>query len=246
MIEKLKITRLRLSESIQFYSDVLTVCKDGSAAELNIQKPLSALDSAFELLNRSFKKEQASLLTGDLIALDLRRDNAIICLRKLADGYTNHHDPAKQKAGNQLLLVIDKYGSSISKMNYQAETSVLEKLVVDLQSNTSNAAAMRQLGVDDTVSELKTANELFNKTYLDRVGEAASKDLTASGTFLQECRDHYNTLVKHIEALSIINPSEACTALIGKLNVLIEKFNSTVAKRGGKNNTDGGEINETP
>jgi hypothetical protein len=165
MIEKLKTGRLRLSESVQFYSDALTVCKNVNPAELNIQKPWSALDSSFALLNQSFKKDQASLLTGDLIAQDLRRDDAIICLRKLADSYTNHHDAAKQKAGNQLLMVIDKYGSGISRMNYQAETSVLEKLVADLQGNASYAAAVKLLGVDDTVAELKAANELFNKTY---------------------------------------------------------------------------------
>ncbi len=241
MIEKLKTPRLRLSESVQFYSDVLTVCKNGNPSTLNIQQQCTALEKSFALLNQSFKKEQASMLTGDLIAQDLRRDNAIICLRKLADGYTNHHDAAKQKAGNQLLMVIDKYGSSISKMNYHAETSVLEKLVADLQGNANNAAAVKLLGIDDTVAELKAANELFNKTYIDRVGEAASKDLTAAGTLVQECRDKYNTLAKHIEANATINPSEVYTVLISKLNNLIEKFNTTVAMRGGRNtNVDSG------
>jgi hypothetical protein len=231
---------------VQFYSDVLTVCKNGNPPALNIQQQWSALDSSFALLNQSFKKEQASLLTGDLIAHDLRRDNAIICLRKLADSYTNHHDAAKQKARNQLLMVIDKYGSGISRMNYHAETSVLEKLVADLQSNANNTAAVKMLGLDDTVTELKAANELFSKTYLDRVGEAASKDLTAAGTLAQECRDNYNTLVKHIEANATINPSEAYTALINKLNNLIEKFNTTVATRGGRNNNGGGVSGEMP
>lgn len=245
MIEKLKTPRLRLSESVQFYSDVLTVCKNGNPAALNIQQQCTALEKSFALLSQSFKKEQASLLTGDLIAHDLRRDNAIICLRKLADGYTNHHDATKQKAGNQLLVVIDKYGSSISKMNYQAETSVLEKLIADLKSNANNAAAVKHLGMDDTVAELKAANELFNKTYLDRVGEAASKDLTAAGTLVQECRDNYSTLVKHIEANATINPSASYTELINKLNNLIEKFNTTVAMRAGRT-SNGGDSSEMP
>jgi hypothetical protein len=65
--------------------------------------------------------------------------------------------------------------------------------------------------------------------------------LTAAGTLVQECRDNYNTLVKHLEANATINPSEAYTALISKLYSLIEKFNTTVAMRGGRNtNVDSG------
>ena len=91
--------------------------------------------------------------TAELATLDERRDNGIICLRKLADGYINHHDPAKRQAGKRLLNAIDKYGRQISKMNYQAETSVLDNLVVDLQKGEANAAAVKLLGLGDTVTE---------------------------------------------------------------------------------------------
>ena len=117
MIDKIKAPKLRISESVQFFNDVLTVCKNSNPAELNIQKPWNALDKSFNLLNGSFKKESASAFTTELSALDQRRDQGIICLRKLADAYTNHHAVAKQKAAGKLLIVIDKYGRSISKMN---------------------------------------------------------------------------------------------------------------------------------
>lgn len=56
--------RLRISESIQFFDDVITVCEKAGPSELNIQKPWSELNKSFKLLTTSFKKDEASMLTS--------------------------------------------------------------------------------------------------------------------------------------------------------------------------------------
>ena len=127
-------------------------------------------------------------------------------------------------------------------MNYQAETSVLDNLVIDLKNKEVHAAAVELLGLGDTVTEIKAANDQFNKTYLERVGEEAVKDFTAAGVLVQECREKYNILVRHIEANAILNPSETSTRLINQRNSLIEKFNTLLAQRGGRNAEQEDEI----
>jgi len=234
MVHTTKNAKLRISERIQFFNDVLALSKNNNPAELNIQKPLSELDKSFKLLNHSFKKEEASGHTVDLTALDYRRDQGIICLRKIADAFTNHHLEAKQKAGRLLLKAIDKYGKSISRMNYQAETSVIENLAVDLKKDVDLVAAVKLLGVGDTVDEMKSANDLFNQIYLERIGDDASKDVTPAGLLVRECNEKYKILVKHIEANALINPSEVYTILISELNNLIDRFNALITQRDGK------------
>lgn len=234
MILTPKISKLRNSESVQFFVDVITLCKDNKAGELNLQKPLTDLEKASKTLSTSFKIEQASILTSELIVLDSRRDQAINCLRKLADGYASHHDEAKMKAGKLLLAVIGKYGKAIARMNYQAETGVLTNLATDLKDNAKNAAAVKLLGVGDTVAEMAEANTLFNKTYIDRVGESAAKDMASATDIVVDCKDKFATLVKHIEANAVIAPSEGLETLIRQLNSLIEKFNTMLAMRGGR------------
>jgi hypothetical protein len=236
MLNKIKNPKLRISESIQFIGDVLSVCKKSNPTELNIQTQWTDLDQSFKPLNNSFKKSEASLLTAELAAQDDRRDNAIVCLRKLANGFTNHHDDDKQNAGRQILLTIDKYGRQISKINYQAETSILDNLVDDLKNEAENAAAVELLGLSDTVAEIKDANGQFSAIYLDRVGEDASKDVIAAGELVEVCMERYNILVKHIEAHATINPSDEINSLIKNLNELIERFNRLLARREGRNN----------
>lgn len=238
MLQKVKETKLRIPESNQFFGDVLGVCKKADPVALNFQAQFLGLEESHQELNKSFKKQKASMRTAELALLDARRDDAIICLRKLVDGYTNHHDESKKVAGKLLKLTIDKYGRQISKMNYQAETSVLDNVVVDLEDGGEKAAAVTLLGVSDTVAEIKASNGLFSATFLDRVGEDAAKAMVASGELVMECRGKYELLAKHIEANATINPSGAYTSLINELNALIEKFNTLLAIRQGRKNGD--------
>jgi hypothetical protein len=238
MIEKIKNPRLRISESIQFFNDVLTVCKNSNPAELNIANQWAELNKSYKLLSESFKKEQGSVLTADLVTLDYRRDQAVICLRKLADGYRNHHDEAKKKAGKLLVVTIDKYGKAIARMNYQAETSVLTNLATDLKDDAKNAAAVKLLGLGDTVTEMVTANTLFNNIFIERVGEAAAKDIASASDMVDECKEKFATLVTHIEANQTLTPSEGLSTLIKQMNSLIEKFNTMFAIRGGRKEGD--------
>jgi hypothetical protein len=245
MILTPRISKLRNSESVQFFVDVITLCKDNKASELNLQKPLAELEKSSKALSTSFKKEQASALTTELTELDNRRDLAIICLRKLADGYRSHHDEAKKKAGKLLVAVIDKYGKAIARMNYQAETGVLTSLGADLKDDAKNAAAVKLLGLGDTVTEMATANNLFNKTYIERVGEAATNDIVSASDMVTDCKDKFAALVMHIEANAVIAPSEGLDTLMKQLNSLIEKFNTMLAMRGGRKGDDK-EEDDTP
>jgi len=233
MINAIKNPKLRISEGTQFFGDVISVCEKANPAELNIQTQWSDLSKSYKLLTDSFKKVPSSMLTAELAAVDEVRDQAIICLRKLANGFTNHFDQAKAQAGKLLLSAIDKYGKRINKMNYQAETSVLDNLVTDLKQD-DHAKALKLLGLDDLLVELSNSNREFNAIYLQRVEEAAAKDLDAAGELIQNCRLKYKELVKHIEANAIVNASEAYDTLIKRLNSLIEKFNLLLAQRAGR------------
>lgn len=50
----------------------------------------------------------------------------------------------------------------------------------------------------------------------------------------KETDEQYRSLIKTIEALNILEPSEALSTLIAKHNVSIAKWNNTLAQRSGK------------
>ncbi len=231
MIEAPIFSRFRLSEHIQFLSDVTTLCDSSNPKNLKIKDQYDALKAVLDELNGAFKKEQGSDLTTSVEELDLRRDNAIVCLSGLCRAYTKHFDAKKIAAAEKLVGAISKYGNNIARMNYQAETSTLANLVNDLESVAELKEAVTELGVEGVVNELKESNSLFNERYLARVKEMAGEQSESTVDLRKESLSRYADLAKHIEAHSVITGGEAYDQLVSQLNELIGQYNSTVLAR---------------
>lgn len=213
----------RNSEFIAFIGDVVELSKRNNIAELASQQ--AELETEYLQLDRAFKVSQGSLITTDIRSLDARRDAAIRGIRGVVVAYRYHFDAGAQAAANLLLQAIDKYGKQIASMNYQAQTATLKSLIQDLEVDADLTAALTSLHLTDWVAELKTANETFETTYLDRVRDNANKKMAPVSEYRPAAVEAYTTFVKHIEANNILNPSAALTDLIGQLQQLIEKYN---------------------
>lgn len=235
MIYSVNFSLFRTSESVQFFNDLVQLCLSNNPESLNIQKPYRQLEQIANSLNAGFKNEKGSDITTELSNLDARRDNAITCLRTITEGFTNHFEPSKQMSAKLLLNTIDKYGKSISRLNYQAETSTISNLAVELQSVNSVKEWVNTLGLDDVVADMLEANNAFNERFLARIREEAEKEQVALGEKIKEAVGTYRVLTAHIEAHATLNPSEELTALMKQLNELIDGYNLLVNQR--SNNT---------
>jgi len=231
MINSVNFKLFRKSESVQFFNDIVTLCSESNPKALNIEAQFSTLSECVNSLNMNFVTDRSSEITNDLIALDQRRDKAITCLRMLTEGYTNHFDPAKSEAAKLLLQAIDKYGSRISKMNYQAETSTLENLGDVLQNDASVSDLVNKLNLSELTVEMIEANRAFNTRYLDRVREEAGQNEVATGELIKKSIACYRLLTAHIEAHNTLNSSGELSTLIDRINELIQRYNFTVQRK---------------
>lgn len=232
-----KFTAFRNTESLQFFKDVAEICNKNDVEHLKLTEPLARLEQNNRDLNDSFKVMSKSDLTEMLTRYDQRRDDAIVCLRKIADGYTNHHKAELRQAGLKILQTIDKYGGSIQKLNYQAQTSTTDNLCKDLKS-APIAATVEAIGMTEVVAEMEEANRLFSDTYLLRIQESANNDQIATGQLIQEAIQNFRTLVAHIKAHNVITPSENYTNLLKQISELTAKYNSLVSNRRKKENEE--------
>jgi len=242
MINSVNFKLFRKSESVQFFNDIVTLCSESNPQALNIEAQLSTLNECVNSLNSNFATDRSSEITNDLISLDQRRDKAIVCLRMLTEGFTNHYDSAKSDAATLLLQTIDKYGNKISKMNYQAETSTLDNLGDELQNDAKAAELVSQLGLSDLVGEMIEANTAFNTRYLDRVKEKAGGNEIAIGELIKESVANFRLLTAHIEAHSTLDPSAEISTLIDRINELTERYNLTVKRKHTDNEVDDDDV----
>lgn len=229
MINSANFKSYRTSETVQFFSDLSGICLRNNPENLQIQEQVKAITLHTESLNTNFKADRGSSITAELMDLDERRDKAFLCLKMIIEGYEYHYNTLKRDAAKDLLTIIEKYGSSVARLNYQSQTSTIRNMVEDLQSKA--AYKLEILGVGDVATELKDANILFSERFHDRLNENAQNRSVAIGELIKSAIISYRNLTSHIVAHATLNPSEVYTDLIEQINQLIESYNNTVKLR---------------
>ncbi len=224
MISEPKLKTYRNSEFIAFMNDTLGLLTRANIAALSSSQ--ADLQTAYDALDTSFKVSQGSLLTASVRELDARRDAALRGIHAAAKAYSFHYDEATQAAAVAVTKAISKYGSRIAQLNYQAQTATLKSLVNDFENDADLTAALTTLHLTAWTAELKNANIDFETKYLDRVTDQANKKVSPVSEQRPAAIEAYNTLIQHIQANHILNPSAALTELIGQLNELVMKYNA--------------------
>jgi hypothetical protein len=221
----------RNSEFIRYMKNVSSICGNNNPQLLQIEAQVTGLQAATAPLDDLFMIERGNLLTAELQALDTRRDEAISGLRMAATAFIYHFDPAIKNAATILAAAIDKYGSGLARLNYIAETEVIDSFVADIAGDAQLAAAIATLKLESWVAELKTANQLFDSTYINRTGSYASKPDGSLTELRLVTAKAYNELVAHITAHHTLSPSDGYAKLIGELNSLSDQYNKMVNSR---------------
>ncbi len=221
----------RNSEYIRYTKNIAEQCNNSNPKLLKIEEQVNKLMAATTPLDDLFMIERGNLLTAELQDMDARRDAALSGLRMVASAYSFHFDEDVRKAAGVLAAGIDKYGTGLVRLNYVAETEVIEGFVADVANNAELAAAITKLGLTNWINELNTANILFNTTYLNRTESYASKPTGSLTELRQVTTVAYNELVAHITAHYTLTPSDGYAKLIARINSLTEQYNRMVNNR---------------
>ena len=225
MITAIDLVKLRNAEFLQFvatYSDIVAV---NDPAALNVVAQYAAFKLKLDEMSELFKRERSSSFTQALVLLDERRDNAITGFTAVINGYCYHFDTETKQAAKLLNDCLILNGVGIARLNLQAETSTINGIVNDWETNPGLSAAITKLGLSEWVAELKTANQLFDQKYLERTREYGAANPNTLKAKRDETMVVYYELRKFIEANSVVNPSAAYEKLISELNALIDQYN---------------------
>lgn len=231
MITSATIGRYRIKEFIQFIQNSLIIINQHSPNKLRIKAQYNGLNKEFLQLEQAYKQESMSETGIKLVELDAQRDQAIICLRMISEGYVRHPKEALRSAGELVVDCINKYGTRLYSLNYSAETAALKNIVRDLQSIPTCAQAIKDMHLEEVVNEMKKANQEFEQVFIQRLEETSKEETQSTRELVQSTSEAYRTLVKHIEAHSTLTPSAEYTLFINHLNENIEHFNQIVDRR---------------
>ena len=233
MITAITLQNLRHSEILQFLRDTLSIVTRNYAAAQYVKAQQEDLEKTVSAMEDLFKTERGNVLTEELQALDLRRDNAIIGLNAQVQGLSYHPDPAIRSHADKLVRQLTLYGGNIAKENYQSETAILDNILNDWATKPDLSAAITTLGLSAWMGELAAANKAFNEAYIARTRENGNRLPDTLRSKRQEATQAYYNLRDFLNSYYTINKGEEPFKKVAdELNALIEEYNKLVAGRG--------------
>ncbi|AXG70818.1 hypothetical protein KORDIASMS9_03064 [Kordia sp. SMS9] len=231
-------SRYRNSEFLQYMKDVLELvnAQDVDALQLTAQR--DDLLSMTQQMDTLFQQEQSSGITQELIDLDTRRDRAFMGIKGLLESHEYHYEEVMQNAARSLLYNLNSFGTNIPRMNYQAETAVIDSMLADWSTEPDLTAAITTTGISNWVAELTAANAGFNDRFLARVSESAANTSKSFTTMRDDSNTVYRVLVAHIEAHATLGTNATHQSLVNEISELATQYNQTVNARLRSDTTD--------
>lgn len=238
-ITGIDLKNLRNDEYFQFMKNTVSLVFANDADVLKVVNQNNALNTKLTEFDALFKKSTASVLTQEITDLDARRDNALVGINSVINGYLYHFTPDVAQAASKLNDNLKLYGTKIISQNYQAETATISSLIGDWENKAELVNAVNVLNLNEWAAELKEANTLFDTKYLARTqeyGEASPENILSKR---KEINASYYDLKSFLESFSVVEPSSANTTTINQLNALIAQYNTLLSNRaaGGESDT---------
>ena len=224
--------KLRNNEFIQFIKLLVEILKSNDPEVLKVKAQYDDLAGLLATLSAIFKPDLGSAITQELEGIDERRDTAITGVEMQIKSFTYCFDADKREAANLLSSSLVTYGSGLSRMNYQAETSTIVSIIQKWESDAALIAALTTLGLIAWVAELKTANKLFEERYIARLKDDADSPEEKTIELRKQIIQSYRSLLAHLQAHATLSTDNSYDAMINQTNQLIEQYNKLVAARG--------------
>jgi len=231
MFTKAIIKRYYLGELISYLKAMVQLCTEAGANALLIDTLTTALQNATLQVEAAYAYQKDSPITLELERLDMLRDEALVGIKLVADGYAHYFEPNEKAAANTLITCFNKYGSAIIKLSYNAESAVVDKLVTDFETDATVAAALATLKITSWVGHLKASNNSFKAKYLERTTQYASQPQQSALELKPAAIAAYDKLLKNIDSRNTLDETGKYTVLIQKINALTEQYNNTVLRR---------------
>jgi hypothetical protein len=232
MIDKFNMKRLRNGEFIQFHKQTLAFVFDAGSLQLGINNQYNSLKEKWTSMQQLFEKQTGSDLTSEIELADLQRDKLVIGTRTYFESFTYHINPVKVAAGTLLLNSMDKYGTGISRKNYQEESAIISSIIKDWESNQHLAEAIDLLLAGEWMDALKEANEQFDTLYRRRTEDLITIPEESVTSMKTPVAEVYEKLTTHLVAHATLAQDPApYTKLIDLLNQHIHQYRQLLLNR---------------
>ena len=231
------ISKIRVAE-LDTLSDVLVrLYKDSSVAENALSKDanLSLIMAEVEKFSAEITKAiKSERVSSTLDEADIARDGVIRNIGDALTGYAAIPVAAKKASAQNLLAVYNKYGKQITQKNFAEESSLIESLLEDFGAENLASDVAVLDGVGELISELREAQDSFNKANDDFMNASVGRGESATSVKKSLISVLNDKLVPYLSAVAPLADykdfTSKCEAEITKANATVSGRAKTAAK----------------
>jgi hypothetical protein len=257
---KLRVVNLRNDEHFEFFTEFTDLVNGTGAMPLHIEKLFNTFKTLFAEEDAALKKIVKSDFTRLIHEADETRDMVFRGLTDANRAALNHFNVDVREAAKRMQIVFDTYGNVTTK-SVDAESSAVQNLLGELALH--HAADKTKAGLDEWTKELQKLNNEVKRLTQERDEQTADRSVSMLREVRLKVDEVYHLMAARIEVFSVMekeggeeeedeNGGEIelravaaaylpCTAFVGKLNAVIERYNNRIAIRKGRAKKKGEE-----
>jgi hypothetical protein len=147
---------------------------------------------------------------------DDARDKAVSSFNLALKLHASADDPAEAEASRSLRILFDTY-KNIAKLNYEAETLAIDKLVNALNSE-AYSEKITLLHMGKYVTRLSETNNAFSTLFSGRMVGTAMSESFDMKTIRKELQETYTDFAEYVLAMAKATESQLFTTALNLLN----------------------------
>lgn len=223
---------LRVHEAHTLGSQVVDAASGYDAEALSLNLTLLPIENKLNELSGLLNKLSTAQLTELVEQADEVRDRAFRALVYYLQAANMRNKSEWNAAAGSLNHLLESYGVTLYENSYNEESSKINNLLADIEESTEYGNAINQLGLNEWLAELKDAQTNFEQAQKNRLEYSANQktDHTAADVKLQLLNAIRN-FFEYVELMAKINPAPEFKELENKLNIITDKYSTSVKQR---------------
>ena len=232
-LESVYQSRMTLPEFSQFIerqlNELETLC--GLPADAPMLQQLTALKTISNEFKAAILLVQKSSYTSQLAALDQARDRAFVRYVKVLKTFSWSDNPAEFADFEKLSILQASY-NGVERLNYEAESSHLSKLVTELEGSVYSEAVTR-LGLKGYVESVKSTSQAFDLLFDSRSFETANKLVYDTLVLRKTLQKQYDVFTGYALSMAKVLGTEPFITVLKTINSVRAYYGDMLKRREG-------------
>lgn len=224
------ISKSRVSEVYSAANRIILEFDGGNwSEEVNLTNIFNDLKPANTSLEQAINRAKA---ISDLEEKDEIRDTKVRAIYYLIMGYLHNPEAALKTAAEEVDQVFSRYGVEIVQDSYSNESGFINSMLTDLSAEDLQSSIAALPGLSQAISELQTAQTIFETARLAYEKEAAQDANEENATSLKQVVVSIinERLVVYLRAMVTIDEAKY-GEFTNTINKIIDDNNEEVKKR---------------